>query len=113
MSTAAQSLSLIHISGIHTVEVKAAGGEVSQVKAKNVILATGSEAKMLPGLAADDRILTNIEILAIEQPPKSLIVVGAGAVGMEFSSIFRSFGAEVTIIEFLPSVCLLYTSRCV
>ena len=48
---------------MHTLEVTAAGGEVSQVKAKNVILATGSEAKMLPGLAADDRILTNIEIL--------------------------------------------------
>jgi dihydrolipoamide dehydrogenase len=89
---------------VHTVEVTSASGEITSIKAKNVILATGSEAKMLPGLAADDRILTNIEILAIEQPPKSLIVVGAGAVGMEFSSIFRSFGAEVTIIEFLPSV---------
>jgi dihydrolipoamide dehydrogenase len=74
------------------------------VKAKNVILATGSEAKMLPGLSADDRILTNIEILAIDQVPKSLIVIGAGAVGMEFSSIFRSFGTEVTILEFLPRV---------
>jgi dihydrolipoamide dehydrogenase len=48
--------------------------------------------------------LTNIEILAMEQVPKSLIVIGAGAVGMEFSSIFRSFGTEVTILEFLPRV---------
>jgi dihydrolipoamide dehydrogenase len=90
--------------GVHTVEVKAAGGEVSQVNAKNVILATGSEAKMLPGLKADDRILTNIEILAMAQVPKSLIVIGAGAVGMEFASLFRTFGAEVTIVEFLPRV---------
>ena len=90
--------------GVHTVEVTAAGGEVNQVKAKNVILATGSAAKMLPGLQADDRILTNIEILTMDQVPKSLIVIGAGAVGMEFSSIFRSFGAEVTILEFLPRV---------
>jgi dihydrolipoamide dehydrogenase len=90
--------------GIHTVEVTAAGGEVSQVKAKNIILATGSEAKMLPGLAPSDRILTNIEILSLPQPPKSLIVIGAGAVGLEFSSIFRSFGAEVSILEFLPRV---------
>jgi dihydrolipoamide dehydrogenase len=89
--------------GIHAVQV-ASGENTSQIKAKNVILATGSEAKMLPGLAADDCILTNIEILAIEKLPKSLIVVGAGAVGMEFSSIFRSFGAEVTIVEFLPRV---------
>jgi dihydrolipoamide dehydrogenase len=46
--------------------------------------------------------LTNIEILALEQLPKSLIVIGAGAVGVEFASIFRTFGAEVSIVEFLP-----------
>ena len=87
--------------GVHTVDVDAAGVK-SQVLAKNVILATGSEAKMLPGLKADDRILTNIEILALAEPPKSLIIIGAGAVGVEFGSIFRSFGAEITILEFLP-----------
>jgi len=92
--------------GVHTVEVTAAGegGAVSQVQAKNVVLATGSVAKMLPGLTADDRILTNIEILAMEQVPKSLIVIGAGAVGMEFTSLFRTFGSEVTLVEFLPRV---------
>jgi dihydrolipoamide dehydrogenase len=74
------------------------------VQARNVILATGSEAKMLPGLEPGDRILTNIEMLAIEQVPKSLIVIGAGAVGMEFGSLFRTFGTEVTIVEFLPRV---------
>ena len=87
--------------GIHTVEVDVNGAK-SEVKAKHVMIATGSEAKMLPGLKADDRILTNIEILSLPQPPKSLIVIGAGAVGVEFASIFRSFGAEVTILEFLP-----------
>ena len=87
--------------GVHAVDVES-NGTTSQVKAKNVMVATGSEAKMLPGLTADDRILTNIEILALPQPPKSLIVIGAGAVGVEFASIFRSFGAEVTILEFLP-----------
>ena len=92
------------LAGVHTVEVKAASGETSQVKAKNVILATGSEAKMLPGISADDRVLTNIEILALEQVPKSLIVIGAGAVGMEFGSLFRTFGSDVTILEFLPRV---------
>ena len=87
--------------GVHTVDVDLNGAK-SPVKAKNVILATGSEAKLLPGLKADDRILTNIEILALGAPPKSLIVIGAGAVGVEFASIFRSFGSEVTILEFLP-----------
>ena len=89
------------VDGIHTVDVDTAGVK-SQVQAKNVILATGSEAKLLPGLAAGERILTNIEILSLPEPPKSLIVIGAGAVGVEFASIFRSFGAEVTIVEFLP-----------
>ena len=91
--------------GVHTLDV-AGVGEGAQapdpLKAKNVILATGSEAKLLPGLKADDTILTNIEILSLAAPPKSLVVIGAGAVGVEFASIFRSFGAEVTILEFLP-----------
>ncbi len=88
-------------SGVHTVEVEA-GGQKNPVKAKNVMLACGSEAKLLPGLKADSTILTNIEILDLSAPPKSLIVIGAGAVGVEFASIFRSFGTEVTILEFLP-----------
>ncbi|MGH9598224.1 MAG: FAD-dependent oxidoreductase, partial [Terracidiphilus sp.] len=91
--------------GVHTLEVAASGGQATgPVKAKNVILATGSQAKVLPGLKADSTILTNIEILDLAQPPKSLVVIGAGAVGVEFASIFRSFGAEVTILEFLPRV---------
>ena len=90
--------------GVHTVDVTTQSGEASQVKAKNVVLATGSSAKMLPGLQADSTILTNIEILSLDRVPKSLIVIGAGAVGTEFASIFRSFGTEVTILEFLPRV---------
>jgi dihydrolipoamide dehydrogenase len=90
--------------GVHTVDVTASTGEASKLQAKNVIVATGSSAKMLPGLAADNAVLTNIEILSIDQVPKSLIVIGAGAVGVEFSSIFRSFGTEVTILEFLPRI---------
>jgi dihydrolipoamide dehydrogenase len=89
--------------GVHTVDVESADG-IQQLKAKNVILATGSEARMLFGMLPDQRILTNIEILSLPEPPKSLIVIGAGAVGVEFSSIFRSFGTEITIVEFLPRV---------
>ena len=95
--------------GVHTIDVVstasgAAGDQLSQVKARNIIVATGSEARMLPGLKPDTSILTNIEILDIPDVPKSLIVIGAGAVGMEFSSIFNSFGTQVTILEFLPRV---------
>ena len=87
--------------GVLTIEL-ATDGKSSHVNAKNVILATGSEARMIPGLTPDSQILTNIEILGLKEIPKSLVIVGAGAVGVEFASIFRSFDAEVTILEMLP-----------
>lgn len=88
--------------GVHTIDVKLADGKTEQVKAKKVVLATGSDARMLPGLKADETILTNYEILKIAEMPKSLVVIGSGAVGVEFASIFKSFGAEVTVLEMLP-----------
>jgi len=73
------------------------------VEAKNIILATGSEARMLPGLQPDaNQILTNIEILDIPAIPKSIGIIGAGAVGVEFASIFNRFGSKVTVLEMLP-----------
>jgi dihydrolipoamide dehydrogenase len=87
--------------GIHTVELSG-DGKSSNLKAKNVILATGSEARLIPGMEVSDRVLTNIEILSLKEIPKSLVIVGAGAVGVEFASIYRSFDCEVTIVEMLP-----------
>jgi len=89
--------------GVHTVAVDA-GGKTSEVKAKKLVLSTGSEARMLPGMKADDRVLTNVEILSLAAMPKSLVVIGSGAVGIEFASVFKSFGAEVTVLEALPRV---------
>src|SRR5215469_16536349 len=86
------------------VEVKSDSG-VQTLETKNIIIATGSEARMLPGLQPDPEfILTNIEILNLTAVPKSLIVIGAGAVGVEFASIFKRFGTDVTIIEMLPRI---------
>ena len=86
------------------VEVKSDSG-VQTIEAKNIIIATGSEARMLPGLEPDaEFILTNIEILNLTAVPKSLAIIGAGAVGVEFASIFHRFGTEVTVIEMLPRV---------
>jgi dihydrolipoamide dehydrogenase len=87
--------------GLHTVDVEGKGGK-STVTAKAVILSTGSVARTLPGLKADDRILSNIEVLSLDSIPKSLIVIGSGAVGVEFASIYKSFGTDVTILEMLP-----------
>jgi dihydrolipoyl dehydrogenase len=91
--------------GVLEVELDtgAAGGR-SLVKAKNVMVATGSGARMLPGTAPDDRILTNIEILSLGAIPKSLIIVGSGAVGVEFASIYNSFGTDCTVLEMLPRI---------
>ena len=73
------------------------------IEAKNIIAATGSEARMLPGMQSDQNlILTNIEILDIPAVPKSIGIIGAGAVGVEFASIFNRFGSKVTILEMLP-----------
>ena len=85
--------------------VQVEGESSVEVRAKKVMIATGSEAKTFPGLELDGQlILSNKEILDIEGVPKSLLVVGAGAVGVEFASIFSRFGTEVTIVEMLPRV---------
>jgi dihydrolipoamide dehydrogenase len=84
------------------VEVRGEGG-AKTLEAKNIIIATGSEARMLPGLEPDPKfILTNIEILDLKDAPKTLGIIGAGAVGVEFGSIFARFGSKVTILEMLP-----------
>lgn len=84
--------------------IEVAGDKGKQtVEAKNIILATGSEARMLPGLQPDaNLILTNIEILDMPAVPKTLGIIGAGAVGVEFASIFNRFGSKVTVLEMLP-----------
>ena len=86
------------------VEVRTEKGPQT-LEAKNIIIATGSEARMLPGLKPDpDVILTNIEILNLTVVPKTLAIIGAGAVGVEFASVFNRFGTEVTLIEMLPRI---------
>ncbi|CAB4627832.1 unannotated protein [freshwater metagenome] len=68
----------------------------------NLVLATGSYSKSLPGLEISGRVITSDHALKLEFVPKSVIVLGGGVIGVEFASIWRSFGAEVTIIEGLP-----------
>ena len=80
-------------------------GAAQIVEAKNIVLATGSEARMLPGLQPDaKRILTNIEILDLQEVPKSLAILGAGAVGVEFASCFHRFGSKTSVFEMLPRI---------
>ena len=75
------------------------------LETKNILIATGSEARMLPGLQPDaQRILTNIEILNLREVPKSMGIIGGGAVGVEFASCFHRFGTKVTVFEMLPRI---------
>jgi len=80
-------------------------GKTTELETNFTMLATGSEARSLPGVQIDGKtILSNREVLALQSIPKSLVVVGSGAVGVEFASIFRTFGAEVTVLEALPRI---------
>lgn len=80
-------------------------GEKSIIEASNIVLVSGSEARSLPGVEPDHKtILTNRSILELSEIPKTLIVIGGGAVGVEFASVFNSFGTQVTILEALPRV---------
>jgi dihydrolipoamide dehydrogenase len=92
------------LKGQGRIEVSSDTG-TQTVETKNIIIATGSEARMLPGLEPDPEfILTNIEILNLKKVPKSLAIIGAGAVGVEFASIFNRFGTEVSLFEMLPRI---------
>src|SRR5437868_14867674 len=88
--------------GLLDIEVTGGDGKTSKIQTKNVIIATGSQARMLPELKADSTVLTNIEILSLNTIPKSLIIIGSGAVGVEFASIYKSYETDVTVIEALP-----------
>ena len=86
-----------------TVEVNG-----QRYRGKNVVLATGSFAKSLPGLNVDGKqIITSDHAMSLDYVPKSVIVLGGGVIGCEFASVWKSFGAEVTIIEALPHLIAL------
>ena len=73
------------------------------VEARHVIVATGARARSLPGIELDgERIIEYRKAMSLAQQPKSMIVLGAGAIGVEFASFYRALGVEVTIVEFLP-----------
>ncbi|MFZ1463272.1 MAG: dihydrolipoyl dehydrogenase [Anaerolineae bacterium] len=85
------------------VTLNKGGSEV--VKAKHIILATGARARGLPGLELDgERIMGYRQAIVQQQAPKRALIVGAGPIGMEFAYVWRSYGAEVTVIEMLPQV---------
>ncbi|AYQ38239.1 dihydrolipoamide dehydrogenase [Burkholderia aenigmatica] len=87
------------------VQIEVSGeGEAEVVTAKNVIIATGSKARHLPGLPVDNKIVSDNEgALTFDVVPKKLAVIGAGVIGLELGSVWRRLGAEVTVLEALPA----------
>jgi dihydrolipoamide dehydrogenase len=84
----------------HEVEVN---GEIHTTK--NIIIATGARPRSIPGVEIDgEKLLTYRQILEVTEVPASLVVVGAGAIGMEFAHVFHSYGSQVTVVEMLPQV---------
>ena len=90
--------------GSHEVEVAGEDGTTTY-GARHILIATGSVPRQLPFIATDgERVLSSDDLLELSRVPTSLVVLGAGAVGCEFASIFNSFGSEVTLVEMLPRV---------
>jgi dihydrolipoamide dehydrogenase len=93
------------LAGAGKVSVTDKEGNTQELAAKHIVLATGARARSLPGLKADgDRIWSYREAMVPTEMPKSLLVVGSGAIGVEFASFYRDMGAEVTIVEVLDRV---------
>ncbi|WP_293206726.1 dihydrolipoyl dehydrogenase, partial [Parvibaculum sp.] len=93
------------LAGEGKVAVESKDGKKSEVAAKNIILATGARARTIPGLEPDGKtIWTYREAMVPKAIPQSIIVVGSGAIGIEFASFYRAFGAEVTVVEVLDRI---------
>jgi dihydrolipoamide dehydrogenase len=95
------------LSGRGAIQVTGEDGKQTALTAKNVIVATGAKPMDLPRIGAEfdeDRILSSTGALSLKEVPKSLLVIGAGAIGVEFASAYRAFGSEVTIVEALPRI---------
>ena len=87
------------------VEVTKADGTKETVEAKHIIVATGARSRELPSMPIDDKkIIGYRKAMTLEQLPKRLVVVGSGAIGVEFAYFYRSMGSEVTVVEFMPRI---------
>ena len=93
------------LAGKGKVSVEKDGKKVSELTAKNIILSTGARARNLPGMEPDGKLIWSYrEAMVPEAMPKSLLVVGSGAIGIEFASFYRALGAEVTVVEVMDRV---------
>jgi dihydrolipoamide dehydrogenase len=93
------------LTAANTVELLAAGKAAEQIRAKHIILATGARPRTLPGVAIDrQRVITSTEAMTRATQPASMIIIGAGAIGVEFAYFYNALGTNVTLVEMLPGI---------
>jgi dihydrolipoamide dehydrogenase len=93
------------LAGSHRLSVSKDGKPVAELGAKNIILATGARARQLPGMESDGKLIWSYKDAMVPPAmPKRLLVIGSGAIGIEFASFFRNMGAEVTVVEVLDRI---------
>ncbi|KAF1916089.1 hypothetical protein BDU57DRAFT_587159 [Ampelomyces quisqualis] len=89
----------------HTVAVNLVEGGETTVRAKNILIATGSEATPFPGLTIDEqKVITSTGAIALQEVPKKMVVIGGGIIGLEMASVWSRLGSEVTVVEFLGQI---------
>jgi dihydrolipoamide dehydrogenase len=87
------------------VEVTDADGKISEISANHIILATGARARQLPNVPIDgEMVIEYRKAMSLEKQPKSLVVIGSGAIGVEFAYFYSTMGTKVTIVEFMPNI---------
>ncbi|MBP1648882.1 MAG: lpdA [Bacteroidetes bacterium] len=93
------------LAGEGRVEIKAEGREDLLVQARHIILATGARPRTLPGVAIDrKRVISSAEAMVLQERPKSMLILGAGAIGIEFAYFYNALGTQVTVVEMMPGI---------
>ena len=93
------------LTGKNTLEVSSNGKVTEKIKSKAVILATGGRPRSVPGVEIDrKKILTSTEAMTLKQQPKSMVIIGGGAIGIEFAYFYHTLGTKVTVIEMMPTI---------
>jgi dihydrolipoamide dehydrogenase len=93
------------LTGRNSIEVTKDGKITDTIKSKNIIIATGARSRSIPGVSIDrKKIISSTEAMTLPEQPKSMIIIGGGAIGVEFAYFYNSFGTKITIVEMLPSI---------
>jgi dihydrolipoamide dehydrogenase len=81
------------------------GREIDRLTAKHIIIATGGRPRMIPGIQFDGkRIITSKEAMVMKKPPQSMIIIGAGSIGVEFGYLYHAFGTDIQLVEMMPQI---------